>query len=156
MKKVVVSLFIITAFVLYGVFHNKITSTVPVLPPSTPNSFNTSTNTNTNTQSITPVTTPSTASQYKDGTYTGVAANAFYGNIQVQATINGGRITNVIFLQYPNDEDHSVRINQEADPLLAQEAIQSQNAQVDIISGATDTSEAFIQSLSSALQQAKS
>lgn len=94
-------------------------------------------------------------SGFKDGVYTGDAADAFYGNIQVQATITDGRISDIQFLQYPNDRERSLRINQQADPMLAQEAIQAQSAEVDIISGATDSSEAFKQSLQSALDKAK-
>jgi uncharacterized protein with FMN-binding domain len=48
-----------------------------------------------------------------------------------------------------------VRINEEADPQLISEAIQAQSANVDIVTGATDTSEAFIQSLTDALSQAQ-
>ena len=92
---------------------------------------------------------------YKDGTYTGNVADAFYGNIQVQAVISSGKITDVRFLQYPNDRTRSIAINTLAMPNLHQEAIQTQDANVNIISGATDTSNAFIQSLSSALSQAK-
>ena len=85
----------------------------------------------------------------------GSVADAFYGNIQVQATISGGKITNIQFLQAPNDRSTSIEINQQADPLLAQEAIQSQSATVDIVSGATDSSQAFMHSLQDALTQAK-
>lgn len=107
-------------------------------------------------QPVIPTATPKPSSQYKDGSYTGSVADAFYGNIQVQAIISGGKITNVQFLQYPNENGTSMYINQQADPMLAQEAIQTQSANVDIISGATDSSQAFIQSLSNALSQAKS
>ena len=94
-------------------------------------------------------------SGYRDGTYVGDAADAFYGMIQVQAQISGGRIASVQFLQYPNDRSTSIYINSQADPLLAQEAISAQSANVDTISGATDSSQAFIQSLQSALSKAK-
>lgn len=94
-------------------------------------------------------------SPYKDGTYTGVAADAFYGNIQVQATVSNGKLTNIKFLQWPNDRSRSVRINQQALPWLTQEAIQAQSANVDMISGATDTSDAFSKSLQSALSGAR-
>jgi len=141
MKKILLSAFVIIAFAAYGILHrNPEAATVPT------NTSSSSSNSNFST----------TASGYKDGTYTGSAADAFYGNIQVQATISGGKITNVTFLQYPNDRGQSVEINQQADPELAQEAIQGQSANVDIVSGATDTSDAFIQSLTSALNQAKS
>ena len=92
---------------------------------------------------------------YKDGTYSGSSADAFYGTIQVQAVISGGKITDAKFLQYPSDRSRSVAINTLAMPNLKQEAIQAQNANVDIVSGATLSSQAFVQSLSSALAQAK-
>jgi uncharacterized protein with FMN-binding domain len=103
-----------------------------------------------------PTSAPVVTSGFKDGTYTGDPADAFYGMIQVQATISGGKITSVHFLQAPNDRGTSIEINQQADPILAQEAIQAQNANVDVVSGATDSSQAFVQSLQSALDKAKS
>ena len=103
----------------------------------------------------TPTPTPSHQGQYKDGTYTGPVADAFYGNVQIQVKISNGLISDVQFLQYPNDRNTSIMINSQAMPMLQQEAIQSQTGNVDIISGATDTSNAFIQSLTSALSQAK-
>lgn len=92
---------------------------------------------------------------YKDGTYTGSTADAFYGTIQVQVAISGGKITDVTFLQYPSDRSRSIAINTLAMPNLKQEAITAQSAQVDVVSGATASSQAFVQSLSSALSQAK-
>ena len=94
-------------------------------------------------------------SGYKDGTYTGPVEDVNWGNVQVQATIQNGKITNVQFLQYPNDRNTSVRINSIADPELEQEAIQAQSANVDTITGATLTSEGFQQSLQNALSQAQ-
>jgi uncharacterized protein with FMN-binding domain len=101
-------------------------------------------------------TTPKPTGQYVDGTYTGSVANAFYGEVQVSASISGGKLTNVTFLQYPNDRRQSQMINQQAMPILINEAIQSQSANVNGVSGASDTSAAFQLSLSSALSQAKS
>lgn len=96
----------------------------------------------------------SSTGQYRDGTYTGTVADAYYGSVQVKASVSGGRITDVSFLQYPDTHSESVYINQQAMPYLKQEAIKAQNANVDIVSGATFTSQAFIQSLTSALSQA--
>lgn len=93
--------------------------------------------------------------RYKNGTYTGSVQDAFYGNIQVQAVITNGKISDVIFLQYPNDNQNSQFINGQAMPLLKQEAIQAQSAQVDIVSGASASSQAFQISLADALNQAK-
>jgi len=47
-----------------------------------------------------------TMGSYKDGSYTGSVQDAFYGNIQVRAVISGGKITDVLFLQFPNDIVH--------------------------------------------------
>jgi uncharacterized protein with FMN-binding domain len=94
--------------------------------------------------------TPKPRGQYKDGSYTGSVQDAFYGNIQVQAVISSGKI-----LQFPNDNRTSQYINSQADPMLAQEAIQKQSANVDIVSGASASSQAFQASLADALSQAK-
>ena len=101
-----------------------------------------------------PIPTNSKSVKYKDGTYTGNVADAFYGNIQVQAVIKNGKITDVVFLQYPNDRGTSIEINTQAMPVLKTEAIAIQNAKVDNVTGATQTSDAFRISLDSALQKA--
>ncbi|HEV2403365.1 MAG TPA: FMN-binding protein [Candidatus Saccharimonadales bacterium] len=98
---------------------------------------------------------PTNGQTYKDGNYTGSVANAYYGNVQVAATIQRGRLQTVTFLQYPNDNPNSQYINGQAIPYLRQEAIQAQSANVNIITGATFTSQAFMQSLGSALAQAQ-
>lgn len=105
------------------------------------------------TSTATPTPTPS--GQYKNGTFTGSVADAFYGNLQVQAIISGGKLTDVVFLQYPNDNNTSLSINSQASGFLKQEAISAQSANVDTISGASASSQAFRQSLADALAQAK-
>jgi uncharacterized protein with FMN-binding domain len=92
--------------------------------------------------------------KYTDGTYIGSVDDAYYGNVQVSVTITSGQITAVKFLQYPNTHSTSVYINQQAIPYLQQEAIQAQSPNVQIITGATYTSQAFIQSLTDALAKA--
>jgi uncharacterized protein with FMN-binding domain len=81
-------------------------------------------------------------------------ADAFYGNLQVTAVIQGGAIVDVQFPQYPTN-GHSGSVSATALPELKQEAIAAQSANVNIISGATQDSQAFQQSLASALAQAK-
>lgn len=103
----------------------------------------------------TPVAPPKPKGQYVDGTYTGDSADAYYGLIQVQAVISGGTLVDVKFLSYPNDRRTSIEINGQALPYLRQEALSVQSANVDIVSGATDSSQAFQQSLGSALAKAK-
>jgi uncharacterized protein with FMN-binding domain len=97
---------------------------------------------------------PAPTGKYVDGVYTGSTISVFYGSVQVQATVQGGNITDVVFLQYPNERSTSQQINSRAMPILIQEAISAQSAQVDGVSGATATSTGFMQSLDSALTQA--
>jgi uncharacterized protein with FMN-binding domain len=98
--------------------------------------------------------TDSSKRTYKDGEYVGDVADAFYGYIQVKAVVENGQLSDVQFLQYPNDRQQSILINRYAMPILRQEALQAQTARVDVVSGATDSSFAFIQSLTSALSKA--
>ena len=102
-----------------------------------------------------PITQMPMMGQYKNGNYTGSVQDAFYGNLQVKAIISGGKISDVIFLQYPNENRTSQFVNGQAMPLLKQEAIQAQSAKVDIVSGASASSQAFQASLADALSQAK-
>ncbi len=100
--------------------------------------------------------TPNNTVKYKDGTYTGIVGSASqYGDIQVQAIIKGGKITDIKFLQFPTGGGHTAEVTAMAEPALKQEAIQAQSANVSIVSGATQDTEGFIQSLQSALDQAK-
>ena len=103
---------------------------------------------------IPPTETPQNQGQYKNGVYTGPSVDAFYGMVQVQATVQDGKLTDVQFLDYPHDRRTSQEINAQAMPWLTQEAIQAQSAYINIISGATLTSQAFAQSLYTALNQA--
>lgn len=96
-----------------------------------------------------------TAGAFKDGSYTGPVTDAFYGPMQVQAVISGGALSDIKILQYPNSHSYSVEVNIYALPQLAQEAISAQSANVNIVSGATQSSGAFMQSLAAALAQAK-
>ncbi|MHB0865332.1 MAG: FMN-binding protein [Minisyncoccota bacterium] len=102
-----------------------------------------------------PAAAPKPAGLYADGSYTGSAADAYYGTVQVKAIVRSGQLADVQFLQYPNTHSNSIYINSQAMPLLTQEAIQAQSANVNGVSGATFTSEAFAQSLAVALVKAK-
>jgi uncharacterized protein with FMN-binding domain len=95
------------------------------------------------------------STSFRDGTYNGSIENAVYGNLQVQATVKDGKLVEVTSLEYPNDTPTSDSINKQALPLLEHEAITNQNANVDIITGASDSSPAFGRSLDSALKQAQ-
>lgn len=161
MKKLFLSLTLILGFLVYiflaapapqapAVSDNKRQpSDLP--PENQPPEQNSSANSNSSRNSV--VQKP--LQKYKDGAYIGDVADAYYGNVQVKAVIQGGQIISVQFLQYPSDRRTSIQINSEAMPILKTEAIQAQSAKVDIVSGATQTSGAFQESLGSALAQAK-
>ena len=68
--------------------------------------------------------------------------------------ISGGKIANVKVLQETNQGGRSVQISNYADPILRQEVLQAQSANVSTIGGATYTSEGYLMSLQSALDQA--
>jgi uncharacterized protein with FMN-binding domain len=99
-------------------------------------------------------TTATTASGMMDGTYTGGAANTRYGPVQVQITVSGGVIADVQVIDYPNSNREDQRINGRALPTLVSETTQAQSSQIDMVSGATYTSQGYIASLQSAIDQA--
>ena len=65
------------------------------------------------------------------------------------------KITAVSVPTYPNHTDRSIYINQTALPILKAEALRAQSASINMVSGATDSSDAFAQSLQSAILKAK-
>ena len=72
-----------------------------------------------------------------------------------EGVVKNGQIASLKALRYPNDRRESLFISQLSLPRLRDEAVRAQSVKVDIISGATVTSQAFIQSLDSALNQAR-
>lgn len=159
LKKFLLSVGVIIVFIAYS-FQQRHDDTTAMVVPSSAKASTSQANTPTSTSSqssntTAPTIATSSTSSYKDGSYVGDAADAFYGNIQVKAIISGGEISDVQFIQYPNNRQNSVEINSQAMPYLKQEAIQAQTANVNTITGATDTSQAFVQSLSSALSKAE-
>jgi uncharacterized protein with FMN-binding domain len=99
--------------------------------------------------------TPSGGSSSATGseTLTGSVYSSRYGNTQVQVTISSGQLTSVTALQLPTG-GRSGQISNYVEPILSSEALTAQSANIDIVSGATYTSEAYAQSLQSALDKA--
>jgi uncharacterized protein with FMN-binding domain len=87
-------------------------------------------------------------------TVTGETAQTRWGPVQVQVTVTDGTVTAVTAVEYPQNNPRDVQINAFAIPQLDQEATAAKSAQIDVVSGATVTSEGYIQSLQSALDQA--
>ena len=96
-----------------------------------------------------------TKQRYKDGNFIGQVASNMYGPVQVEATIKDGRIIYVSFLEMPSASVVSQKITAKVEPLLQQETLKSQSAQVSVVSRATYDSNSYIQSLQSALDKAK-
>ena len=107
------------------------------------------------TPTATATATPRPASGLKSGSFTGQSYANPYGNVQVQVVISGGKITSVKTIQYPNGHQQSVFINSQALPLLEQEVLKAQSAQINIVGGATFTSQGYAQSVQSALDAAR-
>jgi uncharacterized protein with FMN-binding domain len=127
-------------------------STTTAPPATTPPTTNAPT-TNAPTTNAPTVTTPTTSAGAVR-TIDGDPSDNQYGTVQVEVTLQGGRITGITELQMPQDRQHSAEISQAAAPILEQEVLQAQSAQIDIVSGATFTSQSYAQSLQSALDKA--
>lgn len=87
-----------------------------------------------------------------DGEFVGRIYDAYYGVLQVKAVVQGGAIVDVNALKFPNHSGTSRSINRQALPYLLQEVVAKQSSRIDIISGATLTSRAYIASLRDALK----
>ncbi len=101
-----------------------------------------------------PATTAPPATASAERTYDGQDIQYVYGDIVVNATLRGGRILNVSVPQNGAVDGRSQMINSYAVPILEQEAVAAQGVNINVVSGATFTSDAFAQSLQSALSQA--
>lgn len=92
---------------------------------------------------------PSTATAY-----TGDAVSTRYGDVQVEITVQDGRITGSTAVQVPWNDRKDREINGRAVPILDDEAVAGQGADIDMVSGATYTSQGYVQSLQSAIDRA--
>jgi len=97
-------------------------------------------------------TSPSSGSS--SGSFTGSSVDTRWGPVQVEITVENSRITDVQAVVYPAGNRRDEEINAYALPLLHDEVIQAQSAEVDTISGATVTSDGYLTSLQSAIDAA--
>lgn len=106
---------------------------------------------------LSPSTTPAagaTLASMKSGTFSGKREYAYYGYVRVQAIIQNGTLADIKVVEYPSDNGRSRYINSIALPYLIQETVSANTWKVDLISGATFTSVAFLRSLQEALKAA--
>ncbi|GGU95642.1 FMN-binding protein [Streptomyces filipinensis] len=88
------------------------------------------------------------------GSATGDTVQTRWGPVQVRVTVQGGRLTDVTAVRYPQDNPRDQEINGYALPQLRREALAAQSARIDAVSGATYTSDGYRRSLQSALDSA--
>jgi uncharacterized protein with FMN-binding domain len=90
----------------------------------------------------------------EDGDYLSDTQQYEWGHLQVKISVHGGQITGVQMVQYPDHRAESLQISQMASPILNSEVIKTQQAQVDVVSSATDTSYVFRDAIASAIKKA--
>jgi uncharacterized protein with FMN-binding domain len=99
--------------------------------------------------------TPGSADRWGDVVVTIVVRKTTTTVLKTKKKTVTRRITAVRVPEYPNHTDRSIFINQQALPILVQETLQAQSTAIDMVSGATNTSDGFQQSLQSAILLAK-
>ena len=77
-----------------------------------------------------------------------------FEQIAAESQVDAQKITDVAFVQLTAFDGRSQRINSDAAPILLQETLSAQSATIDSVSGATYTSDGYVESLQSALDQA--
>lgn len=135
--------------------HHTPSVAVAAQPPSSSPSSSSSSSSSGSVASSSPSPSAShTTSAGPTGTYTGSTINTRYGPVQLAVTLSKGKITAVNALQTPSGDGRSQQIASYAVPQLTSETLQVQSAQIDAVSGATYTSDGYVQSLQSALDKA--
>ena len=131
-------------------------ATTPTGTPTTSSGSSTSSGSgsSTSTPSASSSSSSSSSSSTAAKTYAGDPVSTRFGNVQVQITVASGKITAAQVLQVPWNDNRDQEINSYAVPVLNGEVVQTQSANIDMVSGATYTSDGYIQSLQSAIDQA--
>jgi len=142
----------VTVVVLMFGYH---TSTNSTLSATSQPAFVGSSSTSGSTSSTTKSNGGSTGNSNSNtsSTVTGDVAQTRWGPVQVELTVKAGSVTEVRVLQYPTGNSTDEQINSYALPVLVQETLDAQSADIDMVSGATVTSDGYLQSLQSALDQ---
>lgn len=141
---------------------SRTTGSVAVVEPTTGTTSNGSsgngtTSSGTTSGGTTPGATPApsiaSGGTAASGKVDGPVVDTRYGPVQVEIVVQDGTISDVVALQLPTGR-RSGQISQAAEPILHDEALQAQSAAIDLVSGATYTSDAYAQSLQAAIDQA--
>ena len=150
MRKIVVALMgTVSGLIMLFSYHTSLGGTGTLAAPAS-----TGASTTTSSSGSTSAGSSTSSAGGSSTTVTGGTAQTQWGPVQVQITVAGGKITDVTAVQYPNGNGRDQEINSYALPVLAQEALAAQSANIDHVSGATVTSDGYVQSLQSAIDQA--
>ena len=133
--------------VISGTTAGQSTPSTPSAPSTTPDATGAAPPTDSDDDSANGTTSGTT-------TVTGSVAQTRWGPVEVEVTLDGSTITDVSVLQYPHGNGRDTEINNVALPRLISETIDAQSADIDMVSGATYTSQGYLESLQSALDQA--
>ena len=95
---------------------------------------------------------PATSPAAINGTFTGPSVNVNYGNVQVQITVVNGRITDAKAVKAPSGKND--RYTNMAVPILKQQTLAAQSANIKGASGASYTSYGWFKSLQGAMADA--
>lgn len=87
-------------------------------------------------------------------TYTGQTVQTARGPVEVRITVRSGKIISAAVPVHPGGDPQSDQINSYAVPLLVNETVSTHSDKIDMVSGATITSEGYLSSLQSALDKA--
>ena len=144
----------VSALVLLFSYHTSTSSSMPVSAqaPTTPGP--TGSSSDSGTDGGTDAGTGSDSGSGSAGTFTGDAVMTRFGAVQVQITVADGSITKSVVTQVPWTDRRDQEINSRAVPILNSEVLSAQSANIDMVGGATFTSQGYIQSLQSAIDQA--
>jgi uncharacterized protein with FMN-binding domain len=163
MKKIVVAVMsTISGLLLLFSYHTSTNSSAATTTTGEPGTgtdpaASASTTPNASEASSTPSAAASTSSgsgSSSSGTYTGDAVQTRWGTVQVQIVVKDGKIVSADAIQYPSENGRDQEINAYAIPQLNAEVVAAQSASIDAVSGATVTSDGYIGSLQSAVDQA--
>jgi len=125
-------------------------STSAAAPPTSGDTSTTESSPASEPSQTTPTTKPAASG---NRTVDGPVIDTRFGPVEVELVLAGGRITDVKALEYPNEARRSQFISEQALPQLRDEVLQAQSANIDTVSGATYTSDAYSRSLQAALDR---
>jgi len=152
MKKIVLAVMTtISGLVMLFSYH---TSTQGVAANSSGGTDTGNTQSDAGTTTTAPTATASASGSGVNGTYTGDAVETRWGTVQVEITVADGTITSADAVAYPTGNPRDQQINAYAVPVLNAEVVAAQSASIDAVSGATVTSDGYLQSLQSAIDAA--